>query len=159
MCGRKGEAQEWKRHARTRPVLSARIQVHHLWNLHSCRRTSVSSISREADTEWCTYQCQGINPAVSLSCCYQFMSCENEMVTWADHRCWRWLYTLLRRCKVVWFPYCWARFEYTDSNKKEACGSSRRFFSIHQGNADSWFDGFLLNVQLELVTDIAFSSR
>lgn len=101
-------------------VLSSGIQEHLLCLLHSCRHTSICSISREADTEWCTYQCQDINPAVSLSCCYQFMSCENEMVTWADHHYLHWLYTLLHSCEVISFPYFRAHFKCTDSKKRGA---------------------------------------
>lgn len=107
-------------------VLSSRIRVHLLWILHSCRHISVCSVLRKADTEWCIYRCLDINPAVSLSCCYQFMSCENEMVTW-DPYFLHWLYTLLRSCEVIFFPYCRAHFKYTDSDKKRACGSCNHF--------------------------------
>lgn len=51
------------------------------WISHSCRHISICPVP---DTDWCTYRCQYINPAVSLSCCYQFRSCENIIVTWAD---------------------------------------------------------------------------
>lgn len=109
-----------------------------MWILHSCRHISVCSIPRVADTEWCTYQCQDINPAVSLSCCYQFMSCENEMVTWAAHHYLHWLYTLLCSCEVISFPYCRAYFKYTDSKKKKRGPVGvASFFCIHQSHTDS----------------------
>lgn len=115
-------------------VLSSRIRVHLLWILHSCRHISVCSVLRKADTEWCIYRCLDINPAVSLSCCYQFMSCENEMVTW-DPYFLHWLYTLLRGCEVIFFPYCRAHFKYTDSDKKGPAGVATTF-NIHRGHAD-----------------------
>lgn len=131
-------------------VLSPRIQVFLLWILHSCRHISICSISRKADTEWCTYQCQDINPAVSLSCCYQFMSCENEMVTWADHHYLHWLYTLLHSCEVISVPYCRGHFKYTDSNKRGAAGEAS-IFGIYQGHTDSWLYSFYLLYSISLL--------
>lgn len=75
------------------------------------------------------YQCHSdINPGVSLSCCYQFMSCENEMVTWADHH----ICTLIVHSVIqLWSPlfpgilqgHIWNN---ADGNKRGACGSSER---------------------------------
>lgn len=45
------------------------------------------------------------------------MSCENEMVTWADHHYLHWLYTLLHSCRVISFPSFRAHFKYSDSTK------------------------------------------
>lgn len=126
-----------------RTVHSWRVQVYLLWILHSCRHISICCISREADTEWCTYQCQDINPAVSLSCCYQFMSCENEMVTWADHHYLHWLYTLLHSCEVISIPYCGAYFKYNDSNKMGPVGVAS-ILGTHQGHTNSWLHRFYL---------------
>lgn len=126
-------------------VFSSGIQEYLLCVLHSCRHTSICSISREADTEWCTYQCQDINPAVSLSCCYQFMSCENEVVTWADHHYLHWLYTLLHSCEVISFPFCRAHFKYTDSKKRGGCG-------IHHGLSVWLRQGKLFGISVENMT-------
>lgn len=73
------------------------------------------------------YQCQQINPAVSFGCCYQFLSRENEMVTWGDHHYLEWLYTPLCRCDIIYFPLVQDRFSTQWQLQKRPCGNTNRF--------------------------------